>query len=212
MSSWLKTAPVSAIVTTPRPAHLVEGRLMLSARCPTALPASGVRPVLRWFPRGRSQAAIRRAAMRMEASEVGTRRVWLRGLLFSAFGAPLLGALLAGTTIITAKSLQAGRPPPSIPMVIAIAVTVSYIVSTGPALAAGILCTSLALHWRSQGLSRRPIVLRLAVVGIALGAAAALVGASLSEGQLVVSSLYLGPGAVTGLLMGLAFPRALWGG
>jgi len=143
----------------------------------------------------------------VEASEVGTGRVWLRGLLFSVFGAPLLGGLFVGIAMMIIRS----RPPPSIAMVLVIAVTISYIVASGPSLVAGIICTSLALQWQKQGLSRRPIVLRLAVLGMALGAIAALLGASLSEGQLVVSPVYLGPGAVTGLLMGLAFPRALWG-
>src|SRR5262245_23992677 len=96
-------------------------------------------------------------------------------------------------------------------MVLVIGVSVSYIVSTGPALAAGIICTSLALRWRNEGLSRRPIALRLAFLGMALGAAAAVAAGSLGEGELLVSSLYLGPGALTGLLMGLAVPRALWG-
>src|SRR5262245_20374155 len=149
--------------------------------------------------------------MRVEASELGGRRVWLRGLLFSAFAAPLLGALLAGATIITVKSLHAGRLPPSVLVVLAVGITTSYIVSTVPALVAGILCTSAALRWRTEGPSGRTSVLRLAVVGAVLGAAAAVVGGSLAEGRLVVTSLYLGPGALTGLLMGLAFPRALWG-
>jgi hypothetical protein len=96
-------------------------------------------------------------------------------------------------------------------MVFLIGVTASYIVSTGPALVGGVICTFLALHWRGQGLSRRAIALRLAVAGLALGVAAAPVAASLGEGELVASPAYLGPGAVTGLLMGLAFPRALWG-
>ena len=143
---------------------------------------------------------------------MGTRRVWFRGLLYSAFGAPLVGALWTGATLIAVRWLRGGTLPPSIPMVLVIAVSVSYVVSTGPALVGGVVCTSLALRWRNQGLSRRSIVLRLAFVGSALGAAAALVAGSLSEGELVVSSLYLGPGVATGLLMGLAFPRALWGG
>jgi hypothetical protein len=96
-------------------------------------------------------------------------------------------------------------------MMLAIAVTIAYAVATGPALVSGLICVSLAVHWRSQGLSRRSIALRLAVVGMALGAAAALVAGSLGEGQLVVSSLYLVPGVATGSLMGLGFPRVLWG-
>jgi hypothetical protein len=137
--------------------------------------------------------------------EVGTRAVWRRGLLFSAFVAPLLGSLLAAT-LLAAKS-----EPPSVPLLFVIAATIAYVVGTGPALVAGTMYISLALRWRSQGLSRRSIVLRLAVVGMALGAAAALVAGSLAEGKLVVRSLYLGPGMVTGLLMGLVFPRVLWG-
>ena len=137
--------------------------------------------------------------------------IWLRGLLFSVFAAPLLGALLASAAIIIVRWLADGRLPPSIPIVFAIGVTVSYVVSTGPALVAGLIWTSLALRWQKQGLAVRWIVLRLSVVGIGLGAAAALVAASLSEGRLVASAQYLGPGAVTGVLMGCAFPRILWG-
>ena len=138
-------------------------------------------------------------------------RIWVRGLLFSVFAAPLLAALLASATIIIVRWLPDGMLPPSIPMVVAIGVTVSYVVFTGPALVAGIIWTSLAIRWQNRGLSRRSIVLRLTVVGIGLGAAAALVAASLSEGRLVASTRFLGPGAVTGVLMGCAFPRVLWG-
>ena len=147
-----------------------------------------------------------------EAVSAGQRRrVWVRGLLFSAVAAPLLGALLTAATLILVRWMPEGRLPPSIPIVFAIVVTISYVVSTGPAIVAGIVWTLLALRWRQRGLSGRAIVLRLAVVGIALGAAASLVAASLAEGRLVVSSQYLVPGALTGLLVGLAFPRVLWG-
>src|SRR5262245_17612711 len=145
--------------------------------------------------------------MQAEAPRVGVRRIWLRGLLFSALAAPLLGGLLAGSTLLAVRS----RPPPSISLMLAIAVTISYVVATGPALVAGIITTSLAIRWQRQGLSRLPIVLRLTVVCMALGAAAALVGASLAVGRLVVDSLYLGPGVLTGLFMGFIFPRVLWG-
>ena len=145
--------------------------------------------------------------MQARDSKDGGRGIWLRGLLFSVLGAPLLGAVLAAAAVMGVRS----RPPPSISLVLLTAVTVSYIVSTGPALLAGILCTSLALHWQNQGLSRRLVVLRLGGVGLALGVVAAFVAASLGEGRLVGSLVYLGPGAVTGLLVGLAFPRVLWG-
>jgi hypothetical protein len=115
--------------------------------------------------------------------------------------------LLTAATMIMVRS----RPPPSVAMVLAIAVTTSYIVSTGPALVAGFLCTSLALRWQSHGLSRRSIVRRLAGVGTAVGGAAAVVGGSLAEAELVVDPQYLAPGCITGFLMGLTFPRALWG-
>jgi hypothetical protein len=137
--------------------------------------------------------------------EVPTRLVWRRGLLFSAFVAPVLGSLLASTTMIAVNG-----EPPSILMVLVTAVTVAYVVATLPALLAGMVCISLALHWRNNGVPRRSIVLRLAVAGTVLGAAAAVVAGSLAEGHLVVSLLYLGPGALTGLLMGLMFPRILW--
>ena len=140
-----------------------------------------------------------------------TRRAWLRGLLFSAVAAPLLGALLTAATLIIVRWIPDGRLPPSIPMVFAIVLTVSYVVATGPALVAGIVCSSLALRWQQRGLSRRTIERRLGVTGVALGTAAAVVAASLAEGGFVVRAQYLGPGAVTGLLIGLAFPSVLWG-
>ena len=158
-----------------------------------------------------SNSKTRQATMPDDASAGPTRRVWLRGLLFSAVAAPLLGSFLTAATLIIVRWIPDGRLPPSIAMVFAIVLTVSYVVSTGPAIVAGIVCTSLALRWQQRGLSRRPIALRLGVTGIALGTAAAVVGASLAEGRLVASAQYLGPGAVTGLLMGLVFPSALWG-
>src|SRR5688572_15582791 len=97
--------------------------------------------------------------------EGGTRRVWRRGLLFSVFVAPLLGSLLAATLMIAVKG-----EPPSVPKLFVIAITIAYVVGTVPTLVAGAVYISLAQRWRSHGLSRRSIVLRLAVVGIALGA------------------------------------------
>src|SRR5262245_8086435 len=126
--------------------------------------------------------------MQGRASEVGTRRIWLRGLLFGAVVAPLLGSLLAAATVLALK----GRPPASILVLFLVSVTTAYIVATGPALVAAIICTSLALYWRSRGISRRPIVLRLAVLGIALGAGSAVVSGSLAEGHFIIRSLYVG--------------------
>jgi hypothetical protein len=149
--------------------------------------------------------------MQVGAPAVERRRVWLRGLLFSVVAAPLLGALLTTATLLIVKLRQGAGLPPSVPLVIAVGVTVAYIVAAGPALVAGLLYTWLALHWQSEGLSRSAIALRLGVAGIALGLVAGVIAGSLGEGELVVGPLYLGPGAVTGSLMGLVLPRALWG-
>src|SRR5262245_29428375 len=113
--------------------------------------------------------------MKVQGSTVERRRVWRRGLLFSVLAAPLLGALLTAATLLVVKLLQGSGLPPSVPRVIAVGVTVAYIVATGPAVVAGLLCTWLALRWQSEGLTRRPIALRLGVAGIALGLVAGVI-------------------------------------
>ena len=91
------------------------------------------------------------------------------------------------------------------------AVAVSYVVTTVPALMATILCTSLALRWERRGLSRGRIGLLLAGVGAVLGVAAGLVAATIADFETRVGAEYLVPGALTGLLVGIALPRVLWG-
>jgi hypothetical protein len=140
-------------------------------------------------------------------SGVGAGRIWLRTLLFGALAAPLLGGLLTAAAVILVRS----QPPPSVAIVVATAVSVSYVVTTVPALLAAILCTSLALRWERRGLSRARIALSLAGVGAVLGMAAALAGACLAGVEACVRPEYLVPGALTGLLVGVAFPRVLRG-
>jgi hypothetical protein len=151
--------------------------------------------------------------MREAGSEIGARRVWLRGLLFCTCTAPLLGALLAAVTSLALIWLFEERPPTfgSIHIALLIAVPTSYLVSTAPALVAGIVSTSLALRWRNRGISRRSIAVRLAAVGAGLGLSFALVAGSLAVGRLIIGSILLVPGAVTGLFVGIALPRVLWG-